>query len=113
MNRRVLIAGLAAAGAAVAAGLYRFTDVFVKHHPATPYDDLLTHLPDRDQAKRLGALVRGAPDANAIAARLRGAMPDGLTAAAKSDITAGRLVEVEGWLLPQSVVLLAALAAKS
>jgi hypothetical protein len=40
-------------------------------------------------------------------------MTDGLTAAAKSDITAGRLVEVEGWLLPQSVVLLAALAAKS
>jgi len=113
MNRRALIAGLAAAGAAVAAGLYRFTDVFVKHHPATPFDDLLTHLRDRDQAKRLGALVQGTPDANALAAQLRSKMPGGLTASAKADIAAGRLVEVEGWLLPQSVVLLAALAAKS
>jgi hypothetical protein len=113
MNRRALIAGLAAAGAAMAAGLYRFTDIFVKPYPATPYDDLLTHLADRDQAKRLGALVRGTPDAHALAARLRGNMPGGLTAAAKADIAAGRLTEVEGWLLPQSVVLLAALAAKS
>ena len=113
MNRRALNAGLAAAGAAVAAGLYRYTDVFVKHLPATPYDDLLTHLPDRDQAKRLGALVKGTPDANALAAQLRGKMPRGLSAAAKADIAAGRLVEVEGWLLPQSMVLLAALAAKS
>jgi len=113
MNRRALIAGLAAAGAAVAAGLYRFTDVFVKHHPPTPFDDLLTHLPDRDQAKRLGALVQGAPDANALAEQLRSKLPGGLTAAAQADIAAGRLVEVKGWLLPQSVAMLAALAAKS
>lgn len=113
MNRRALIAGLAAAGAAVAAGLYRFTDVFVKHYPATPYDDLLNDLADRDQAKRLGGLVKGTPNAQALATQLRGTMPGGLTAAAKADIAARRLVEVEGWLLPQSVVLLAALAAKS
>ena len=113
MNRRAWITGVAAVGAAVAASLYRFTDIFVKHYPATPYDDLLTDLADRDQAKRLGALVRTAPDANTLAARLRGEMPSGLTAAAKADIAAGRLTEVEGWLLPQIVVLLAALAAKS
>ncbi len=33
--------------------------------------------------------------------------------AAEADIAAGRLLEVQGWLLPQSVALLAALAAKS
>ena len=113
MNRRALLAGLAAACVAVGAGVYRLTDVFVKHHPPTPYDDLLPHLPDRDQAKRLGALVKDMPDANALAARLRRDMPGGLIAAAKADIAAGRLTEINGWLLPQSVVLLAALAAKS
>ena len=30
-----------AVGAAAAAGLYRFTDLFVKHYPPTPYDDVL------------------------------------------------------------------------
>lgn len=40
-------------------------------------------------------------------------MPDGLAAAARADIAAGRLTEVNGWLLPATVVLLAALAAKT
>lgn len=113
MNRRALLAGLAAASAVVAAGLYRFTDIFGKHYPSTPYDDLLTHLEDREQAAKLGAAVRGAPGAPALAARLRAGMTGGLAAAAEADIAAGRLTEVQGWLLPQSVALLAALAAKS
>ncbi|MES2471791.1 MAG: hypothetical protein V4601_03015 [Pseudomonadota bacterium] len=113
MNRRALLAGLVAAGAAVAAGVYRFTYIFVKHYPATPYDDLLTHLTDREQAARLGAVIRGVPDAPALATRLRTSMPDDLAGAAEADIAAGRLTEVQGWLLPQTVVLLSALAAKS
>ena len=55
MNRRALLAGLAAAGGALAAGLYRFTDLLVKHYPPTAHDDLLEQLGDRDQAARLGA----------------------------------------------------------
>lgn len=113
MNRRALMAGLAAAGAVMAASLYRFTDIFGKHYPSTPYDDLLTHLEDREQAAKLGAAVRGTPDAQALAVRLRAGMSGDLAAAAEADIAAGRLMEVEGWLLPQSVALLAALAAKS
>ncbi len=113
MNRRALLAGLAAAGTVVAAGLYRFTDMFGKRHPSTPYDDLLTHLADREQAAKLGAAVRDTPDAPALAARLRASMSGDLAAAAEADIAAGRLLEVQGWLLPQSVALLAALAAKS
>ena len=31
MKRRHILAGLAAAGAVATAGLYRFTDLFVKH----------------------------------------------------------------------------------
>ena len=111
MKRRNLIAGVAAASAALTAGLYRFTDLFMKHYPPTPYDDVLAALVDRAQAARIGALVPGAPAA--LAARLRALLkPGGLAGAVSSDLAADRLVEVGGWLMPQSVALLAALAAK-
>jgi len=71
MKRRVVIGAAAAAGAAVAAGLYRFTDLFVKHYPPTPYDDVLAALVDREEAARLGALVGNAPAPAVLAARLR------------------------------------------
>lgn len=114
MRRRGLIAGVAAAGAAVAAGLYRFTDLFVKHYPPTPYDDVLEVLSDREQAARFGASVAGTADANALAGKLRPMLGSGdLTAAAKADIEADRLTEAGGWVVPESVALLSALAAKS
>ena len=114
MRRRGLIAGVAAAGAVVAAGLYRFTDLFVKHYPPTPYDDVLTALVDREHAARFGASVPepGAP--KALAEKLRPALKSGgLDAAVKADIASDRLTEVGGWLVPQSVALLCALAAKA
>lgn len=112
MRRRAFAAGIVAAGAAVTAGLYRFTDLFVKHYPPTPYDDVLSRLSDRDPAIRFGAAVRGAPDAPALAARLR-ALPADVTTGAQADIAANRLAEVDGWLVPESVMLLAALAART
>ena len=113
MKRRTLIGSVAAAGAAVAAGLYRFTDLFVKHYPPTPYDDVLGALVDREEAARLGALVGNAPAADLLAARLRPILkPNGLAGAVGSDIAAGRLAEVDGWVVPESVALLSALAAK-
>ena len=113
MRRRSLIASAAAAGAAVAAGLFRFTDLFVKHYPPTPYDDVLAMLADREQAARLGASVPGMPDVRSLAEKLRAMLkPGGLGAAAKADAAADRVIEVDGWVVPQSVALLAALAAK-
>jgi hypothetical protein len=113
MKRRTVIAGVAAVGAAAAAGLYRFTDIYVKHYPPTPYDDLLVQLVDRQQAARLGAKLTGAPDAGTLAAQLRaGLKPDSLKAAAEADAAAGRVMEVDGWLLPKTVALLSALASK-
>ncbi len=111
MRRRSLVAGAAAAGAVLAAGLYRFTDLFVKHYPPTPYDDVLALLTDREQAAKLGVSVPGAPAV--LAASLRTRLKPGLAAAAKADVAAGRMVEVDGWVLPESVALLAALAAKA
>jgi len=119
MKRRNFIASMAAASAAVAAGLYRFTDLFTKHYAPTPYDDVLAALLDREHAAQLGARVTGAPAPKALAERLRailkpsGLNPSGLTAAAIADAAAGRIITVDGWLLPESVALLAALAAKA
>ena len=114
MRRRGLIAGVATAGAAVAAGLYRFTDLFVKHYPPTPYDDVLEALVDREQAARFGASVPGTMDATGLAEKLRPVLKSGgLGEAADADIAADRLVEVGGWVVPESVALLSALAAKN
>ena len=113
MKRRTLIASVAAAGAAVTAGLYRFTNLFVIHYPPTPYDDVLAALADREQAARFGASVPGTLDARGLAARLRPILKsDGLTSAAQADIAADRMIEVDGWVVPRSVALLSALAAK-
>jgi len=113
MKRRNLLASVAAVGAAAAAGLYRFTDIFVKHYPPTPYDDLLVQLEDRQQASRLGAKLTGAPDAGALAAQLRGGLkPHSLKAVAEADAAAGRVMEVDGWVLPKTLALLSALASK-
>jgi hypothetical protein len=112
MKRRTFIGGVVAAGAAVAAGLYRFTDLFVKHYPPTPYDDVLAQVVDREHAAQLGRhagdfdLPR---DAVALRQQLAGST---LKSAAEGDIATGRLVEVEGWLVPQTVARISALAAK-
>ena len=114
MKRRTLIAGVAVVGASAAAGLYRFTDVFVKHYPPTPYDDLLVQLVDRHEAARLGAHAADMPGAETIAARLRPSLNGGkIAAVAEADVAAGRLLQVDGWVLPQSLALLSALAARS
>ena len=113
MKRRTLIGGVVAAGAAVAAGIYRFTDLFVKHYPPTPYDDLLGQLTDREQAAKLGAKAPLTSDAQSQAARLRASLQGrDLADAANADIAAGRMMEVDGWLLPQTLVWLSALVAK-
>jgi hypothetical protein len=113
MKRRTLIGGVAAAGVAVAAGVWRFTDLFVKHYPPTSYDDLLGQLTDRAQAAKLGAKLANAPDAQALAAQARASLQGkSLSDAANADIAAGHMVEVDGWVLPRTVALLSALAAR-
>jgi len=112
-SRRTFIGLVAAAGLAAGAGLYRFTNLFVHHYPPTPYDDVLGALLDRGEAVKLGALVHDTQTPATLAARLRGILkPNGLSGAVAADIAADRLIEVEGWVIPQSVALLSALAAK-
>lgn len=105
-------AALAAAGVAAT-----WKTLFRKHYPPTPYDDVLAQLVDRDAAARLGpAALSALPGFTAAkgAARIRALLGShGLAAAAGADAAAGRIVEAQGWLLPESVALLAALAAKA
>jgi hypothetical protein len=104
---------MVAAGVAVTTGLYRFTDLFVKHYAPTPYDDVLAALVDREQAARFGLSVPAAMDAKSLAGKLRTIFKSGgLITAAKADAVAGRVMEADGWIVPQSVALLSALAAK-
>ncbi len=113
MKRRTMIGGAVVVAGAAAAGLFRFTNLFVKHYAPTPYDDLLLRLTDRGEAAKLGAQLTGSFDVTAQSARLRDTFRrQDLAAAANADIAAGRLVEVGGWVLPETVALLSALAAK-
>src|SRR4051812_5941261 len=57
MRRRTFLGGTVAAIVVVTGGLYRFTNLFVKHYPPTPYDDVLALLPDREHAAVLGRNV--------------------------------------------------------
>jgi hypothetical protein len=111
MKRRGVIAGGVAA-AVVAAGVWRLG--LLRQYPPTPYDDLLEQLTERDQAIVLGKRVADAPDARTLADELRGHIePEGLGAAVRGDIAAGRMSEVAGWIVPRSVAQMAALAAKA
>jgi hypothetical protein len=113
MKRRGVIIGVGAVGGALVLGLYRFTDLFVKHYPPTPYDDLLNQLTDRKEAAKLGTKTVDSFDLKGGVARLRSKL-DGksLKDVVGGDLAAGRMVEVEGWVLPETLVWLSALAAK-
>ena len=117
-DRRVIIAGAGALGAAVLAGVgYEASRLFGKHYPPTPYDDLLALLPEREAAKAVGAaFLKDHPDftANAAAGALRkhiGKQP--LDAVLQAEIAAGALTEAGHWVMPQTLAGLCALAAKT
>ena len=117
--RRDVIAGIAAAGVVLAAGFYRFTDLIVKHYPPTPYDDLLDKLADREQAAKFGKTVPQhlhgdiveSNDDFAREARRRLAGRD-LRFVTEQDAANGDVVEIEGWVVPATIALLATLAAR-
>ena len=86
-------------------------------HAPTPYDDLLAQLEDRDGAAAIGKTVLADADQfdpASAAATLRNRLSHAtLAQIAGEDAAAGRLIEARGWVLPQAVALLCALAAKA
>jgi len=115
MKRRSLLAGLGVLVAAAAAGGTAWKlRLFRKRYPPGPYDDVLGKLDDREWAAKFGetartALPRFTPADAAATLRPRLAH-DSLQAVALREAEAGRLVEADGWLAPESVALIAALA---
>jgi len=107
--------GLTALGVTVPRLLHR--------HRATPYDDLLDQLVDREAAVKLGKIAyakMGAmsglldltPKAPVLARELRQRLERRtLAEVTRSDLAMGRLMEIKGWVLPETMVLLSVLAA--
>jgi len=114
------VLGLGAAGAFV----YEVPRLFGRRYPRTKFDDLLDQIPDRESAARLGRaaldwrahLPGTAPfrfNAKELAIGLRSGPGKGsLQRAAEGDAAKGRLVEMQGWVLPVSVVFVSMIAAE-
>jgi hypothetical protein len=111
MKRRAMLAGLAVAAAGLAGTAAWKFRWFAKSYPPSPYDDLLGQIVDREPAAAFGRVAaKSFADAPALAADLRRTDLT-LNARAAEDPLKGRVAEVQGWLVPQSVAQYAALAA--
>lgn len=116
LSRRNILIG--AGGVAVVAGAgITAGRLLRKRHAPSPYDDLLARLDDRDGDAQIGEAVLAArPDfdaakvAEVLRAKLKGST---LGDVAAKDATDGHIIEARGWVLPESVALLCALAAKA
>jgi len=88
-----------------------------KRHAKSPYDDLLALLEDRDAAAQIGETVLAEveeTDPKTMADNLRGRIGKrSLEAVLADDVAVGRVVEAGGWVLPETLGLLCALAAKA
>lgn len=116
LTRRNILIG--AGGAVVlAGGAFEATRLMGNRHAPTPFDDLLNRLEDRDSSIEIGksVLAEGEEfDAKTVAATLRARLGKAtLAQAAVEDSAANRLLEAGGWVLPESVALLCALAARA
>ena len=117
-RRPLLIGSLAGLGlAAIGFHAYETPRILEPRYPRTPYDDLLGRLSNRDDAVRLGtAVLAGERDfdpqstARMLRTRLK-SMP--LAAAIDADLRDARLTEVHGWVLPNTLAALCALAASA
>jgi hypothetical protein len=117
-TRRKVIGATAGVVVLAAAGAgYEVWRGFGKRYPPTPYDDLLSLLPDREGARQVGraflATNSGFMPAYAATALRQHIGHRSLMAVLNDEISTGQLAEAGHWLLPQTFVGLCALAAKS
>ncbi|MBV9572148.1 MAG: hypothetical protein JO056_12990 [Alphaproteobacteria bacterium] len=119
MNRRTIVAGSAAGLAIVAAGAIalRPDRLLRKRYPPTPYDDLLGLLTDRELARQIGRVYLSG-HANFTSATAAGALRKHiahrpLEIVLTDEVASGQLVEAAHWIMPETLVGLCALAARS
>jgi len=110
--RRPLLAAIAGAIGlgVVGAAVYELPHLFRRRYPPTPYDDLINLLPDRENARVLGAHVSKSVFVSSVGADIRGfrrhygqkTLPD----IVQLDLEEGRVVSVAGWVLPTGLAIL-------
>jgi hypothetical protein len=119
IGRRRLLEGLVATAAiaVAAAAVFEAPRLFAPRYAPSPFDDLLAKLPDRESAVRLGAAFlagRKNFDAQGTATGLRKRLAaTSLATAMNNDLRESRMIEAHGWVLPETLGDLCALAAKA
>lgn len=114
-RRDALIAG-GGATAVVAAGIaVRF--LLRRRYAPSPYDDLLSLVENRDAAAQLGETVladQAAFEPEQTALQLRKHIAGRpLAIVTADDVAQGHVAEAGGWVLPETLALICALAAKA
>ena len=109
------VVGIVAAVAAVAVSVREWP--LRRHHPyrRTPYDDLLSNLGDRESSATFGrGAIKNAPGSSAaIATLLRQRLKtSSLRALAARELSEGHVFVAGGWVVPESLALMCALAAR-
>ncbi len=117
-RRRLLAVALAGLGVSAAALIaYEARLLVGQRYAATPFDDLISQLPERENAARLGTAVLAQEksfDARSAALQLRARIKNSpLADVLATDLRSGHLTEVRGWILPETLAALCALSAKA
>ena len=115
-TRRRIVIG--AGGAVVlAAAAFEGGRLLRKRYAPSPYDDLLALLNDRDADAQIGEAVLADIDdfdAKSVSASVRERIGKRQLAQVMiEDASDGRLAEASGWVMPETLALLCALAAKA
>ena len=115
-RRAVAIGGGIAAALGIAALGVTVPRLLGRRYRQSPYDDLFAQLVDRDEAVKVGrAMLDGGfrIDARTVGRDLRQRFERrNLDEVTDSDLAQGKLLEAQGWVLPESLALLCALAAE-
>ena len=115
-TRRRIVIG-AGGTVVLAAAAFEGGRLLRKRYAPSPYDDLLALLNDRDADAQIGEAVLADIDdfdAKSVSASVReriGKRP--LAQVMLEDAGDGRLAEASGWVIPETLALLCALAAKA
>jgi hypothetical protein len=112
-TRRWLVGSIAALATAGVA-LRELPHLLRRRYHRTQYDDLLSKLVDRDSSVTFGrALNEGPGSTAAIAALLRQRLrSNDLRSVAARELSQGEVLVVGGWVVPESLALICALAAR-
>lgn len=112
-RRPLVLSALALIGVGIAGGIAVEAPRLLRKRIHSPYDDITDQLMDQEKAVKVGNAViaklgafDAAKSANALRVR-KGTLAD----MAKADLAAGRMLEANGWVLPQSLALACAVLA--